>query len=219
MTRSDWPMIGLVAAMVLVGGMAWWFELQPDLHVEPGGLVELPYQVGDWKGRATDVDSAVERILRADYNLQRIYRAPSEDEPIWLYVGYYGTTRGGHPEHMPAECYPSAGWLIESDETVELDPARALRATEYVVTNEGHTRLVHFWLRSSRQTGMLGTLDTSLDRLLGRLQEGRAEGALVRISTPILADGLDPARDRLGAFARRLDPLFDEHWPEEFPQL
>ena len=61
---------------------------------------------------------------------------------------------------------------------------------------------------------MLGGLDQNLDRLLGRLLEGRADGAFVRISTPLDDEVL--ARGRLLSFAARLDPLFAERWPVEF---
>lgn len=210
-------MAALIAALLLVGGVGWWFQLQPDLRVEPSRLSTLPMQIDGWKGRAIPVEETVEKMLDADFNLQRSYHGEGPGELVWLYIGYYGTTRGGRPEHTPAECYPSAGWRIESEAQVAIDPDRSLRANEYVVSREGDRRLVHFWYRSYRSTGMLGTVGQSLDRLRGRLSEGRADGALVRVSTPVLRGREDVARERLRSFARRLDRLLDRHWPVEFP--
>lgn len=201
-----------------VGVIAWSFELQPDLQVEPSALASLPSTADEWHGTAIPTEAAVERLLRADFNLQREYRIASASAPIWLYVGYYGTTRGGRPEHMPAQCYPAAGWWIEEKSTAEIDAARGLRAHEYIVSNEDEYRLVYFWLRSSRKTGMLSTLDTSFDRLRGRLTMGRGEGALVRVSTPVADEqDLEAARARLGAFAAQIDRQLDDHWPREIP--
>ena len=70
-------------------------------------------------------------MLRADFNLQRQYRKPLA-QPIWLYVGYYGTDRGGHPEHTPDICYPANGWRTLQEATITIDPPRGLRANEFV---------------------------------------------------------------------------------------
>ena len=82
---------------------------------------------------------------------------------------------------------------------------------------DGERQLVHFWYRSHRRTGLLGGLDQNLDRLLGRLLDGRADGALIRLSTP-LGDGDEvTARGRRLAFAAAFDPLLAAHWPSEAP--
>jgi len=64
---------------------------------------------------------------------------------------------------------------------------------------------------------MVGGLDQNIDRLLGRLLEGRADGALIRVSTPIQKDDVVGARGRLLSFGSSLDPLLAERWPEERP--
>jgi EpsI family protein len=208
---------GLVLAMGIVGAAAWWLQLRPPLHADYAPLVTLPMTLGAWSGESVPLDTGVERMLDADFNLQRAYRSPGRDEILWLYVGYYGTRRGGRPVHTPSACYPAAGWTIEQSRTVAIDPERDFRANEYVVSRQGRRRLVHFWYRSSRRTGMVDDLDLDLDHLSGRLRGGRADGALVRLSTPVAAGGEAEARARLIAFARDLDPLLAERWPREFP--
>lgn len=208
---------GLLLAMGIVGATAWWLQLRPPLHADYAPLSTLPMTLGSWSGETVPLDSGVERMLDADFNLQRAYWSPGRDQLIWLYVGYYGTRRGGRPEHTPSACYPSAGWTIEHSRTLAIDPEQDFRANEYVVSRRGRRRLVHFWYRSSRRTGMLGGLDVRLDHLSGRLRGGRADGALVRLSTPLAAGREAEARARLVAFARELAPLLAERWPREFP--
>jgi EpsI family protein len=152
--------------------------------------------------------------LRADFNLQRAY-ATRRGDIVWLYVGYYGTERGGRPEHTPRGCYTGAGWGIESSRTIDITPDRSLRANEYLVTRDGKQRLVHFWFRSHRRTGLLGGFDQNVDRMLGRLIYGRVDGMLVRVSTPIEHGDAVSARGRLISFASRVDPLLADHWPVE----
>lgn len=204
----------LVLALLAVGAGAWWIQLRPPLRVEASALATLPRDMGGWKAEELPVGSTVEAILQADFNLQRVYRHPTGDV-VWLYLGYYGTDRGGRPEHTPRGCYTGAGWQIEATRSLDVTPDGGLRVTEYRVAREGERRLVHFWFRSHRRTGMTGGLERNLDRLLGRLLDGRADGALVRLSTPLVGDDEVAARARLLGFAADLDPLIGERWPEE----
>jgi EpsI family protein len=209
-------MSALIALMLIVGALSWYLRLgAPQLQVDASPLADLPTRIGPWRSTDIPLDAAVESELRADFQLQRAYLAPTQ-EPLWLYVGYYGTRRGGRPEHTPRGCYTGAGWGIESSQTLEIDPEGDFRVNEYLVEQDGHRRLVQFWYRSHRRTGILGGLDQNIDRLLGRLLAGRADGALIRISTPIYSDDTTAARSRLRSFASLVDPMLGEHWPIEF---
>ena len=199
-----------------VGALGWWLQFRPAQRVDASALATLPLVISDWQGEDIPLGQTVEAELRADFNLQRIY-LDRGGVPIWIYLGYYGTDRGGRPEHTPRFCYTGAGWSIDSAQTISLDPAHQLRAKEYLVSREGERRLVVFWYRSHRRTGMTGGLDQNLDRMAGRLFAGRADGALIRTSTPLEGDDVEGARARLVDFARTLDALVAARWPEEVP--
>jgi EpsI family protein len=207
--------VGVIALLLATGVFAWSLQLRPPLGVDATPLGRLPSRLGPFYAQEVPLESAVEEELRADFNLLRAYYGP-DGVPVLLYVGYYGTARGGRPEHAPRGCYTGAGWGIESARVVDLGGERALRANEWVVERKGVRELVIYWFRSHRRTGMVGGLDTTLDKLLGRLAYGRADGALVRVSTPLPAD--DPtARSRLRQFASAVDAELDAHWPREHP--
>ena len=215
MSRDSLVSAAVAVCMLAVGAAAWWLLLRPTLDADASALVDLPLQVGEWRGEALPLDSGVERMLDADLHLQRAYTRSESVEPTWLYVGYYSSARGGHPEHTPQVCYPSAGWRVESERRLE-GPGDA-RAVELVVARNGRRRLVHFWYRSSRSAALLGRLEVRLDQLRGRLSDGRADGALIRLSTPIEAGGEEPARERLGALRGALEPELARRWPVETP--
>ena len=214
MSRETLGTAVLVAALLAVGAAAWALELRPPLHVDASKLAQLPHRVGDWDSIDIPLDPAVESMLQADFNVQRAYSHRLGDL-VWLYVGYYGTERGGLPEHTPAECYRAHGWEILERRTLEVDPG--LRVNEYLVQLGPEQHLVQFWYRSFRRTGLLGGFDQTFDRLRGRLFQGRADGSLVRISTPVSNDELIPARSRLLRFAAQIDRQLAEHWPDEEP--
>jgi EpsI family protein len=204
-------------ALVAVGCVAWWLAVRPALEVDSRELAGLPSQVDSWSSVEVPLEASVESMLQADFNLQRAYIHPLGDV-IWLYVGYYGTARGGRPEHLPRTCYHAHGWNIAAQGELEVDPGLGLRANEYVVEREGQVRLVHFWYRSHRETGILNMLELTVDHLLGRFLGRRADGALVRISTPLEStEALVAARSKLVGFGAALDVLLAERWPTEAP--
>jgi len=214
-SRDQLSTLLLSIGLLAVAALAWGLALRPTPQVDAAELASLPNEIEGWGARDLPLDSVVESALQADFNLQRAYRHPSGGL-IWLYVGYYGTGRGGRPEHTPRGCYVGAGWGIEESQVLRAGPEPALSLNEYVVERDGDRRLVFFWYRSHRRTGMLGGLDQNLDRLAGRLLDGRADGALVRLSTPLRPGEQEAARSRLLSFALALDPLLEERWPREF---
>ncbi|MEB2345448.1 MAG: EpsI family protein [Deltaproteobacteria bacterium] len=212
MTHDDRISSLLVALLLAVGAGAWALALRPALHVDASPLASLPRQLGPWAARDVPLESNVEAMLRADYNVQRAYDHPLGDR-VWVYFGYYGTERGGRPEHTPTQCYEAHGWKILDHR--KIDEGSGLGVNEMVVSLDGKRELVHYWFRSFRATGLRGGLDQTLDRLLGRLLQGRADGSLVRVSTALHDDDLLPARSRLQSFARAFDAQLAAHWPRE----
>lgn len=216
MSRRNLATALLALAIGGVGAVAWYFAFFGGHAVRAERLHELPRTLGAWEGQEVPLDQSVESMLRADANLQRVYRHPT-GALAWVYVGYYGTDRGGRPEHTPPTCYTAHGWRVGPARTVALDPERGLRANEMVVEREGTRRLVHFWYRSGERTGLLGGLGITLHRVRRRVAGGRGDGALVRVSTPLRAGERAEARSRLADFARRLDRALDGAWPREVP--
>lgn len=216
MSRRDGTTALVSLAFVLVGLVAWALALRPPLRVDAESLAEIPLQIDGWIGSNVGLETAVESMLRADFNLQRFYANPHGDH-LWLYLGYYGTDRGGRPEHTPAACYEAHGWRIVARRRLDVPGVEGLRVNEYRVEQGGERQLVHFWFRSFRSTGLLGPSGQTIDRLVGRLRTGRADGALVRLSTPLGATSEVDARSRLLRFAADLDPLLARHWPVETP--
>lgn len=204
----------LVVLLVLAGAVGWWTVLRPPLHADATRLADLPLHLGPWEGVDLPLEETVESMLRADANVQRAYQHPVGGL-VWLYVGYYGTQRGGTPEHTPRACYTAHGWEIAAPRRLLRDPQRALHANEFVVMQGGHRRLVHFWYRSFRSPDLLSPVALRVDHVLGQWTAGRGDGALVRISTPVEGDDLVGARSRLLGFATLLEPELARVWPME----
>ncbi len=218
MNNDRWLTVGLALLVLATGVMSWNVYLTTPLSVSAESLASIPTEISRWQGEDIEVESGVAAMLDADFNVQRTYVHPVGDL-VWLYVGYYGTERGGRPEHTPWACYPSNGWNIVRSDVIDLGGTANFQANEFLVEREGETRLVHFWYQSYRKQGMLGDFDQAVERLRNRVIDGRADGSLVRLSTPI--DGPESeavARTRLRQFAQELAPHLRASWPKETGQ-
>jgi len=89
------------------------------------------------------------------------------------------------------------------------------RVNEYRVEKAGERQLVHFWYDSARNMGMIGGVDLRIDQIISRARMGRADGALVRLSTSLGPAGESEARARLLAFGGELDRQLARYWPVE----
>ncbi len=205
----------MLGIFLLVGGLSWWTHLRPELEFDASSLASLPSTIDGFTSRDLPIDEGVESMLDANFNIQREYRTNSQ--VIWLYVGYYSTERGGKPEHLPSVCYGAHGWQIIATRQVSIDEARGWQAQEYVIEQGNEQRLVHFWFRSSHSSGILRLQSLQFDHLLNRLAQGRADGSLVRLSTPLRGGRDLEARKLLLSFAVELETMLGEHWPSEFP--
>ncbi|MCP5055833.1 MAG: EpsI family protein [bacterium] len=206
--------IALCAGLSLAGAGAWWLTLRAPLRAEAASLEALPMKIGRYQAEMIDVEDTVESMLNATYNVQRAYHHP-HGEVVWLYLGYYSTARGGTPEHTPRACYTAHGWEVARARTLVRDALTNRAANEYIVELAGAERMVLFWYQSFRTEDLLSTLALRIDHIRGQLSEGRADGALVRLSTPIRAGDREAARSRLLAFAADLSPEITRHWPVE----
>ncbi len=100
-----------VSLLVIAGTIAFPIAWGSDVVVARVNLDHLPRQILGLEGRDDRFDESVYRVLNADYHLLREYRSGAHPA-VWLYIGYYGTAKGGRPSHVPQACYTGQGFSI-----------------------------------------------------------------------------------------------------------
>lgn len=148
---------------------------------------------GSWRGTPAMLKPSVERILGADDYLSALYVNPAEAAPVDLFLSFYARQTAGNAVHSPEVCLPGAGWEIASLSVVTVEVAGSRFPVNRAVIQKGAERqLVWYWFegRGRRLTGDFAAKGWTL---VDSLAEGRSDGGLVRLITPIGEGGLAAA--------------------------
>ena len=133
--------------------------------------------------------------------------------PVYLYVGYYASQRTGSTYHSPKNCLPGAGWTFKSSAPVSgAIPGQPQAAVNRVVIEKGFDKqLILYWYQD-RGRVVASEYDAKAYLIWDAMTKNRTDGALVRISTPIVGSEEDAYRHAL-AFLQAVWPPLHEHLP------
>lgn len=213
------PALRATALLTLALALAW--SLAPAREVAPPPRtafaafpLDLATPEGDWQGTPALLKPAIERILGADDYLSALYVNPAEAAPVDLFLSFYARQTAGNAVHSPEVCLPGAGWEIASLAVTPVEVAGQSFAVNRAVIQKGAERqLVWYWFegRGRRLTGDFAAKGFTL---LDSLREGRSDGGLVRLITPIGEGGQAAADARIARFLAAALPEFPRFIPD-----
>jgi len=210
-----------VALLVVAGAIAFPIAWGSDVIVTEINLDHLPRHILGFDGRDDRFDESVYRALNADYHVLRDYRS-AEGQNVWLYVGYYGTAKGGRPGHVPQSCYAGQGFSIVEWTTIPAPSAiegagpgsTEERVNKMHVKRGNMHQLVLFW-NQSKDTVLADGIEQNVHRLKNRLLYNRDDGAFVRLATSMDPEHEAEALALLQEFAGEVLKVLPAHWPVE----
>lgn len=177
----------------------------PETH-----LALFPHQLDEWRAQPAFVDSDVARKLQFSDHLMLNFNHPDYIEPINLYVAFYANQRNGESPHSPRVCIPGGGWEIETFERIELQGLPMNRA---VIAREGHKLLVYYWF-AERGTLVANEYYKKWLLLKDFIQTGRSDGALIRVSMPVIdAAHIERSEQRIAEFIALARPMVQQYLP------
>ncbi|MFN0119234.1 MAG: exosortase C-terminal domain/associated protein EpsI [Blastocatellia bacterium] len=150
-------------------------------------LEDLPKKLGVWAEYETQtLDPRTLEVLKPDDYLQRTY-SNEEKEPVFLFIGYFGSQRNGNTYHSPQNCLPGAGWSMEDRGRYKTDPAQSRgqgEINQFIVSKDGQRMVTLYWYQGRGRTvaseywGKVWTVADAVTRQ-------RTDGALVRVMTVV----------------------------------
>ena len=180
-------------------------------------LEKIPLQIAGYTATEDRFAPAVYEELDADVHVYRHYRSRG-GEQIDLYIGYYGTAKGGRTGHNPYACLPGAGWAIIDSREALLEPdSRPGVRVNYILARKGNLyETIFHWYQSAGTQIASDGIQQNVYRFLGRILHNRNDGAFVRVS--YLTEGeesLGEAYESAKTFAEEIIQLLPGYWPEE----
>ncbi len=180
-------------------------------------LENLPMKIAGYTATEDFFSDAVYRELNADKHVYRHYRSANGDQ-IDLYIGFYGTAKGGRTGHNPYACLPGAGWSIVNTNKIQLSadymPDGAYVNKILAQNNSLYESVIH-WYQSAGTKVLASGIQQNVQRFTGRLFHNRNDGAFVRVSIVSSKNQVKNAQTLLKPFAQEVLNVLPEYWPLE----
>lgn len=197
------------------------FLSRPVVAVVEKRLDRLPAVIDGYYAKIIPLSEQVNKALQTDVYIFRTYSGPKGS--ITLYIGYYGTAKGGRTGHIPTVCYPSQGYALLDEQRLTLPVVfgngrkSKVTVTRLLVTRNGQKQIVYHWYQASGDTVLTNGIQQNLHRFKSLWLYNRNDGAFVRVSTAVQGNPGESEK-KLQTFTRRLIPLIAQYWPVEEEQ-
>jgi exosortase D (VPLPA-CTERM-specific) len=219
--RDVTPSRSLIAAsvLVLVAGLAWhWSPAQAMTKIDRLRLAELPTTIGEWqRGSLLNLDPQIERVLAADDYILADYRNGTSGHDVNFFAAYYHSLTSGGGIHSPEVCIPVGGWEVSQWETVELNfrmPSGAPFKVNRAIIQKGTERMIVYYWFEQRGRQLTSDYAVKAFAVWDSIMRGRSDGALIRLTTPILSPtDLGTADERLTSFLLSIFGILPRHVP------
>ena len=205
--------VGLIETLLLAGAVSH----RPPPTVIEDNLDRLPMEIAGYRGSDDSFAQTVNQVLDTDVQVYRHYLS-AQGEQVDLYVGYYGTAKGGRTGHNPYACLPGAGWAIVDFRDVDIqtgDPSREV-TVNYLRARKNETNVVMLhWYQGAGGRVMATGIEQNIERFKSRLLRKRNDGAYVQVATQVSDQEVLEAALRVEDFAGEILGLLPDYWPVE----
>ena len=165
-------------------------------------LENLPLTIDNYIGVEDSFSDAVYDELNADKHIYRHY-TDDQGNKLSLYIGYYGTAKGGRTGHNPYVCLPSAGWGIVESGTVEVQPSyypNGVKVKYIVASKDGINNVMIHWYQSAGSRVLASGLQQNIERFKGRVLYNRNDGAYLQVNSYAAETEVSEVRERATSF-------------------
>jgi EpsI family protein len=168
----------------------------------------LPLEIGEWKGKDVALPERTYKILETRDVIVREYSNP-QGEVIALAIVRSANERSAF--HPPEICYLGGGveLLDKTVETVDFGGPYQLKANKLVMQGKGHLEVAWYWFTVGDEfthNYYIQQCRFILNELIRRREN---DGALIRISTPVIDGDLSQADKRVKNFISNVARFFN----------
>jgi len=169
-------------------------------------IEKIPHSLGKWTGKDCPIEDLIFEILETKSIIHRNYQANKSN--VLLSLVYYTQTKVDF--HAPEGCL--AGQGVNISKTVkdifinEKGKSLKLIVNQLVRQKNGSEELIYYFYKAGDFIGP-NYIKLRLALALNKLSSKEKSGSLIRISTPIKANNVQEAHERLKEFIEELYPF------------
>ncbi|MCF2906678.1 VPLPA-CTERM-specific exosortase XrtD [Octadecabacter sp. CECT 8868] len=202
--RNTFPSRSMITAAILsVGAALVWFVAEPDrgslaLERDPFTLFPRTFDSG-WRqdGARQSLPNSVLTSLGADDFHQVDLVKEGAAAPVGLFMAWYDDQSTGGV-HSPEICLPGSGWEIawleRTDISAQMDLDTPFNINRAII-QKGEVRMMVFYYFQQKNRTVAWDFAAKMYLMIDGIRTGRTDGALVRLTTPILSDETDAAAE------------------------
>lgn len=182
----------------------------------------LPLVLDDWRGRQEPpLRDDILAVLGVDDYLTRVYFNEGLKSGVGIYIGYYGSQRQGDTMHSPQNCLPGAGWEFVNHSLVPVTVptdltsggSRDVVVNRYLIRKGLDQQIVLYWYQAHDRV-VASEYWAKYYLIRDAMRMNRTDGALVRVTAPVLATGEAAAEETAKSFVRALFPRLSTYIPK-----
>lgn len=215
----------LITAAVLTVGAGAALYMVPDTRgdyvVDRDPFSVFPRQLGSgWvqNGPPQLLDTNVERILGADDYLSISMTQEIGEPEVGVFMAWYRNQSDGGV-HSPEVCLPGAGWEIawlERTDVSEMQGWDKPFEINRAIIQKGEARMMVYYWFDQRGRKIAWDFEARLMLMMDGILEGRVDGGLVRLTTPIGFNETDAqAEERLNSMLLEVSEELYRFMPQE----
>lgn len=208
---AAYPIKASVLLLAITGIILFSIDKRTEIIPQHADFNLFPMQIANWNGISHSMDFSVIKALGFSDYILADYTQNNIDN-INLYVAYYNSQRKGNSPHSPRVCIPGGGWQISA--VKRLTFAQGITVNRIIIYKNNQRQLVYYWFQ---ERGRIMANEYIMKWYLfhDALWLNRTDGALVRLTTPIMPnESTQQADQRLQQFNAQLSPILNRFIPQ-----
>jgi EpsI family protein len=180
-------------------------------------LKNLPMEINGMEGVDDCFPESVYKEISENRNIYRHYRS-DDGRQVDLYIGYYGTAKGGRTGHNPIGCLPSQGWGLQESREIKLKCAYypdGVSVNYLLSTKEDSIITTIYWYQSAGTKVLSNGIKQNIQRFKDKIFRNRNDGAFVRVTLLSEMTDAETAKSVASTFSERILNLLPYYWPVE----
>ncbi len=211
----------IFTAVLMAGAVIGWQTVVPDrsgLVIDRESFVTFPRSMGEWgqQGAPRALNERVAQVLGADdYHSITLAKAGGGPTVEFFSAWYADQAEGG--VHSPEICLPGGGWEIAWLERTDLTEEMGWETPFMInraIIQKGETRMMVYYWFDQKGRKIAWDMAAKYWLMIDGIRTGRTDGALVRLTTPILKNESDAnAEARLKEILKASAPILPRFIP------